>query len=85
MGAQTITLCEYQALSRRFTDVQVIETDGLLITRGFLPERGYLLAMQPCASNQVTIVEAAPTHMARAMKADWLTSWLGVFRPVARI
>ncbi len=26
MGAQTITLCEYQALARRFTDVEITQT-----------------------------------------------------------
>ncbi len=76
MGAQTITLCEYQALARRFTDVEITQTDGLLMTRGFLPGRGYLMALQPCASGRVTLIDSAPACAARAEGINWLARWL---------
>jgi hypothetical protein len=44
MSAQIMTLQQYQTLAIGLRDVQVIETDGLLITRGRLDNSGYVLA-----------------------------------------
>lgn len=83
MGAQTITLCEYQALARQLIDVQITQTDGLLMTRGFLPGRGYLLALQPFASGRVTILDASPTRAAHANATSWFATWLNALRSAA--
>lgn len=56
MITTTITAQEYETLARQFTDVQVTETDGLLITRAFEPQHGYVLALQPFAAAIVTLI-----------------------------
>ncbi|MDP2356722.1 MAG: hypothetical protein Q8M31_11765 [Beijerinckiaceae bacterium] len=77
MSAQIMTLQQYQALALSLRDVQVIETDGLLITRGLLPESGYVLALQPFASTNVTLIHESKSPERLASVAPWMrSSWM---------
>lgn len=52
----TVTAREYEDLARAFTEIEVIETDGMLITRAYLPPYGYVLALEPFGGRVVTLL-----------------------------
>ncbi len=56
MSALTITLCDFQALYQRLRDVQIIESEGLLIMSGHEAGRGRVVALHSLAGRHVTIL-----------------------------
>ncbi len=84
MSAQIMPLQQYQMLAIGLRDVRVIETDGLLITRGLLGESGYVLALQPFASKMVTLIHESKSPERAASVSFWMRSfWLGRLYPAA--
>lgn len=80
MSAQIMTLQQYQTLALGLRYVQVIETDGLLITRGLLDARGYVFALQPFASATVTLIHESKASTTAERAPSWMmSSWLGAF------
>ncbi len=84
MSAQIMTLEQYQTLALGLRDVQIIETDGLLITRGLLAKSGYVLALQPFASTTVTLIHESMPPQRRERASSWMrSSWLARLCPAA--
>lgn len=84
MSAQIMTLQQYQTLAIGLRDVQVIETDGLLITRGRLDYSGYVLALQPFASTTVTLIHESKSPERPVGASSWIRPFrLGRLFPAA--
>ncbi len=56
MRKQTMTLGQYQQLYERLRDVQITQSDGLLIITGEEARRGVVVALHSLASPHVIIV-----------------------------
>lgn len=52
----TVTAREYEDLAKAFTEIEVTETDGMLITRAYLQPHGYVLALEPFGGRVVTLI-----------------------------